>query len=81
MPWPPVPIYAELGELFLGDHVLSYGGALRFRVEEEGGEPLPQHVMSRFPLVSIHGNNIVLDYYEVSTILFIFIYRYFTLLN
>ncbi|XP_064075982.1 laminin subunit alpha-1 [Vanessa tameamea] len=64
VPRPPVPVYAELGELFLGDHVLSYGGALRFRVEEEGGEPLPPHVMTRFPLVSIYGNNIVLDYYE-----------------
>ena len=72
MPWPSVPIYAELGELFLGDHVLSYGGALRFRVEEEGGEPLPQHVMTRFPLVSIYGNNIVLDYYEVSTRIVLF---------
>ncbi|CAH2269343.1 jg14057 [Pararge aegeria aegeria] len=64
LPWPPAPVYAELSELFLGDHVLSYGGALRFQVEEEGGEALPQHVLMRFPLVSIYGNNIILDYYE-----------------
>ncbi|CAK1549560.1 unnamed protein product [Leptosia nina] len=64
VPWPPVPVYAELGEVFLGDRVMSYGGALRFRVEEEGGEPLPQHTLSRFPLVSIHGGSLVLDHYE-----------------
>ncbi|VVD05613.1 unnamed protein product [Leptidea sinapis] len=64
VPWPPVPVYAELGEVFLGDRVMSYGGALRFRVEQEGGEPLPQQVLAKFPLVSLHGGSLVLDYYE-----------------
>ncbi|XP_045515231.1 laminin subunit alpha-1 isoform X2 [Pieris brassicae] len=64
VPQPPVPVYAELGEVFLGDRVMSYGGALRFRVEEEGGEPLAQRTLSKFPLVSIHGGSLVLDHYE-----------------
>ncbi|CAG4991454.1 unnamed protein product [Colias eurytheme] len=64
VPWPPVPVYAELGEVFLGDRVMSYGGALRFRVEEEGGEPLPRQTLAKFPLVSIHGASLVLDHYE-----------------
>ncbi|CAH2065798.1 unnamed protein product, partial [Iphiclides podalirius] len=64
VPWPPVPVYVELGELFLGDRVMSYGGALRFRVEEEGGEELPPGSLDRFPLVRLYGRNLVLDYYE-----------------
>ncbi|XP_061379354.1 laminin subunit alpha lam-3 isoform X1 [Danaus plexippus] len=64
LPDPPVPVYAELPSLFLGDRVLSYGGALRFRVEQEGGTPIPRDVLIDFPLVSIYGYNIVLDYYE-----------------
>ncbi|XP_072936563.1 laminin subunit alpha-1-like [Epargyreus clarus] len=65
VPWPPVPVYVELGELFLGDRLLSYGGALRFKVEEEGGEPLPPDLLDRFPLVRLYGpNGIVLDYFE-----------------
>lgn len=66
VPWPPVPVYVELGELFLGDRLLSYGGALRFKVEEEGGEALPPDLLDRFPLVRLYGpNGIVLDYFEV----------------
>ncbi|XP_041979492.1 laminin subunit alpha-3-like [Aricia agestis] len=64
VPRPAVPVYVELGELFLGDHLLSYGGALRFRVEEEGGEPLPGHTLMKFPLVSIYGAHLILDYYQ-----------------
>ncbi|CAG5048108.1 unnamed protein product [Parnassius apollo] len=64
VPWPPVPVYVELGELFLGDRVMSYGGALRFSVEEEGGEELSADSLDKFPLVRLYGRNLVLDYYE-----------------
>lgn len=65
LPWPPVPVYMELDKRFLGDRVTSYGGSLRFRVEEEGGTELSREVLARFPLVRIYSRNIVLDYYEV----------------
>ncbi|CAK1603621.1 unnamed protein product [Parnassius mnemosyne] len=64
VPWPPVPVYVELGELFLGDRVMSYGGALRFSVEEEGGGELSAESLDKFPLVRLYGRNLVLDYYE-----------------
>ncbi|KOB63596.1 Laminin subunit alpha-1, partial [Operophtera brumata] len=64
LPWPPVPVYMELDKRFLGDRVTSYGGSLRFRVEEEGGTVLSREVLARFPLVRIYSKNIVLDYYE-----------------
>ncbi|XP_047987068.1 laminin subunit alpha-1 [Leguminivora glycinivorella] len=64
LPWPPVPVYMELDKRFLGDRVTSYGGFLRFRVEEEGGESLDEETMRRFPLVRVYGRDIVLDYYE-----------------
>ncbi|KAI8427367.1 hypothetical protein MSG28_001930, partial [Choristoneura fumiferana] len=53
LPWPPVPVYMELDKRFLGDRVTSYGGMLRFRVEEEGGESLGGDTLARFPLVRI----------------------------
>jgi hypothetical protein len=65
VPYPAVPIYVELDRRFLGDRVTSYGGALRFTVEEEGGEPLPIETMAAFPLVRIEGNDIVLNHYQV----------------
>lgn len=65
LPQPPVPVYVELDKRFLGDRVTSYGGMLRFRVEEEGGAPLTPRVLAKFPLVRIYGDNIVLDHYEV----------------
>lgn len=65
LPWPPVPVYMELDKRFLGDRVTSYGGSLRFRVEEEGGTELSRDVLARFPLVRIYSRDIVLDYYEV----------------
>ncbi|XP_073967675.1 laminin subunit alpha-1-like [Choristoneura fumiferana] len=64
LPWPPVPVYMELDKRFLGDRVTSYGGMLRFRVEEEGGESLGGDTLARFPLVRMYGRDIVLDYYE-----------------
>ncbi|XP_063375814.1 laminin subunit alpha-2-like [Cydia fagiglandana] len=64
LPWPPVPVYMELDRRFLGDRVTSYGGFLRFRVEEEGGEGLDEETMRRFPLVRVYGRDVVLDYYE-----------------
>ncbi|XP_063358853.1 laminin subunit alpha lam-3-like [Cydia amplana] len=64
LPWPPVPVYMELDKRFLGDRVTSYGGFLRFRVEEEGGEGLDEETMRRFPLVRVYGRDVVLDYYE-----------------
>lgn len=67
VPRPPVPVYVELGQLFLGDRIMSYGGALRFTVEEEGGDQLAPELLDRFPLVRLYGRNLVLDYYEVST--------------
>ncbi|KAI5635987.1 laminin G domain-containing protein [Phthorimaea operculella] len=54
----------ELDKRFLGDRVTSYGGTLRFRVEEEGGQELPADTRARFPLVRLYGRHIVLDYYE-----------------
>lgn len=66
IPYPPVPVYKELDKRFLGDKVTSYGGFLRFTVEEEGGEELPPEVKAKFPLVRIFGrDDLVLDYYEV----------------
>ncbi|XP_068621214.1 laminin subunit alpha-1 [Battus philenor] len=64
IPQPPVPVYVELGDLFLGDRVMSYGGALRFTVEEEGGEELAPESLDRFPLVRLYGRSLVMDYYE-----------------
>ncbi|KAM3959117.1 LOW QUALITY PROTEIN: wing blister [Aphomia sociella] len=64
LPWPPVPVYVELDKRFLGDRVTSYGGALRFTVEEEGGEELPQETRMRFPLVLLYSNDIVLEQFE-----------------
>ncbi|KPJ13280.1 Laminin subunit alpha-1 [Papilio machaon] len=64
VPRTPVPVYVELGPLFLGDRVMSYGGALRFTVEEEGGDQLSTELLDRFPLVRLYGRNLVLDYYE-----------------
>lgn len=65
LPWPPVPVYVELDDRFLGDRITSYGGALRFTVEEEGGEELPRDIRLSFPLVSLYNKDIVLDYHEV----------------
>lgn len=65
LPWPPVPVYVVLDKRFLGDRVTSYGGALRFTVEEEGGEELPLETMVLFPLVKIEGNGIELNHYQV----------------
>lgn len=66
VPWPPTPVYVELGRRFLGDRVTSYGGTLRFKVSEEGGEELPIEVLIKYPLVRIYAEqNLVLDYYEV----------------
>ncbi|XP_026323053.1 laminin subunit alpha-1-like [Hyposmocoma kahamanoa] len=64
VPWPPVPVYIELDKRFVGDRVTSYGGALRFRVEEEGGQELPAETRARFPLVRLYAGDIVLDYHE-----------------
>ncbi|KAL4705875.1 hypothetical protein ACJJTC_002756 [Scirpophaga incertulas] len=65
VPEPPVPVYVALDKRFLGDRVTSYGGFLRFRVEEEGGEPLPLRVLASFPLVRIDGaDGIVLNHYQ-----------------
>ncbi|KAL0848796.1 hypothetical protein ABMA28_013221 [Loxostege sticticalis] len=64
LPWPPVPVYVVLDKRFLGDRVTSYGGALRFTVEEEGGEELPLETMVLFPLVKIEGNGIELNHYQ-----------------
>ncbi|XP_049867060.1 laminin subunit alpha-2 [Pectinophora gossypiella] len=64
LPWPPVPVYMELDKRFLGDRVTSYGGALRFKVEEEGGQELPIETRAKFPLVRLYGRHIVLDYHE-----------------
>ncbi|KAF9819861.1 hypothetical protein SFRURICE_004215 [Spodoptera frugiperda] len=65
LPWPPVPVYVELDKRFVGDRVTSYGGSLRFRVEEEGGVELSKEVLDRFPLVRLYSKNIVLDYFEL----------------
>ncbi|XP_052756765.1 laminin subunit alpha-1 [Galleria mellonella] len=64
LPWPPVPVYVELDKRFLGDRVTSYGGALRFTVEEEGGEELPLETRRRFPLVLLYSKDIVLEQFE-----------------
>ena len=69
LPWPPVPVYVELDKRFVGDRVTSYGGALRFRVEEEGGAELSREVLARFPLVRLYTKSIVLEYFEVLYIL------------
>ncbi|KAH9636206.1 hypothetical protein HF086_007158 [Spodoptera exigua] len=69
LPWPPVPVYVELDKRFVGDRVTSYGGSLRFRVEEEGGVELSKEVLTRFPLVRIYSKNIVLDYYELGPVI------------
>ncbi|KAG7311874.1 hypothetical protein JYU34_002958 [Plutella xylostella] len=65
LPRPPVPVYVELDKRFLGDRVTSYGGLLRFTVEEEGGEELPAELLARFPLVRLAGPPpLALDYYQ-----------------
>lgn len=64
LPWPPVPVYVELDKRFVGDRVTSYGGSLRFRVEEEGGTALSREVLAKFPLVRLYTKNIVLEYFE-----------------
>ncbi|XP_023288824.1 laminin subunit alpha-2 [Orussus abietinus] len=55
------PLYWQLPISFLGDKVVSYGGFLRFSTKTEGGEPL--HSSSRYPLVQLQGNKIILEYY------------------
>ncbi|XP_059059003.1 laminin subunit alpha-1 [Achroia grisella] len=64
LPWPPVPVYVELDKRFLGDRLTSYGGELRFTVEEEGGEELPLETRRRFPLVLLYSKDIVLEQFE-----------------
>ncbi|XP_075991835.1 wing blister isoform X2 [Anticarsia gemmatalis] len=64
LPWPPVPVYVELDKRFVGDRVTSYGGSLRFRVEEEGGVELSREVLVKFPLVRLYTKSIVLEYFE-----------------
>ncbi|XP_028025278.1 laminin subunit alpha-2 [Bombyx mandarina] len=64
LPWPPAPVYVELDKRFLGDRVTSYGGLIKFRIEQEGGVELDPEVKAKFPLVRIYGKNIVLDHYE-----------------
>ncbi|XP_047041515.1 laminin subunit alpha-1-like [Helicoverpa zea] len=66
LPWPPVPVYVELDKRFVGDRVTSYGGSLRFRVEEEGGVELSHDVIKRFPLVRLYTKSIVLEYFETN---------------
>ncbi|XP_026738306.1 laminin subunit alpha-1-like, partial [Trichoplusia ni] len=65
LPWPPVPVYVELDKRFVGDRVTSYGGSLRFRVEEEGGTELSREVLARFPLVRLYTKSIVLEHFEL----------------
>ncbi|CAB3231549.1 unnamed protein product [Arctia plantaginis] len=64
LPWPPVPVYVELDKRFVGDRVTSYGGSLRFRVEEEGGTELSREVLAKFPLVRLYTKSIVLEFFE-----------------
>lgn len=69
LPWPPTPVYFELGDRFLGDLVTSYGGMLRFKIKEEGGEPLDEEVVRRYPLVKIYsGSDLLLEYFQVKFI-------------
>ncbi|XP_053605991.1 laminin subunit alpha-2 [Plodia interpunctella] len=64
LPWPPAPVYVELDNRFPGDRITSYGGLLRYTVEEEGGEELSMETKLQAPLVSMYSGDIVLDYYE-----------------
>ncbi|RVE48387.1 hypothetical protein evm_006948 [Chilo suppressalis] len=64
VPYPPIPVYVELDKRFLGDRVTSYGGSLRFTVEEEGGEEMPPQRLASFPLVRLEGNGIELNHYQ-----------------
>ncbi|CAG9784736.1 unnamed protein product [Diatraea saccharalis] len=65
VPYPPLPVYVDLDKRFLGDRVTSYGGALRFTVEEEGGEELTPQRLAAFPLVRLEGNGIELNHYQL----------------
>lgn len=65
-----VPLYFELPEQFLGDHVLSYAGHFTYGIEmKECKTELDRSIIEKFPLIQIHSHgSIILEYFGVSKI-------------
>lgn len=62
------PFYFQLPAQFLGDHIVSYSGYLRFVVSmEECKTELDDSILRNFPVVQIHAHdNLILNYFGVS---------------
>lgn len=66
-----VPLYFELPEQFLGDHILSFAGYFTYGIEmKECKTELDRSIIEKFPLIQIHSHgSIILEYFGVSKII------------
>lgn len=63
----PAPLYWSLPKKFLGDRVTSYGGFLKFSIENTGtSDRISNMILKQYPLVQLHAQGLlVLEYHEV----------------
>lgn len=64
------PIYFQLPERFLGDKILSYGGALRFEFAIRNNSDVREfdgHVLAKHPLALLVAHDeLTIEYFDVS---------------